>query len=141
LLGPFYFDLRDAPLDMDRPTTVDGRHCEQLLAVLRPGFGGSTEDRVLIAIDSEDKMVRRLRFSFNALPSTQGVVADVIPRKYVHVDGVAWPTDFVEIIKNPLVNLTVHEWRLTGIDTNRGMTKADLEGPNFGERSGPAAGH
>ena len=140
LLGPFYFLLRHAVIDVDRPTVVDGRPCDQVLAILRPGFGSSPEDRVLIAIDSENHLVRRLRFTFNALPSTQGVVADVLPTKYVRIDGVYWPTEFVEIIKNPLVNLTVHRWRVTGLDTNRGLTLEDVSGESFGEIARPRAG-
>lgn len=140
LLGPFYFQLREAVIDIDRPTTVAGRRCDQLIAVLRPGFGSSPEDRVLVAIDAEDRVVRRLRFTFNALPTTQGVVADVLPSNYIRVDGVLWPTQFVEVIKNPLVNLTVHRWEVTGLDTNRGITEEQLRGPIFDAQAAAPAG-
>jgi hypothetical protein len=140
LLGPFFFQLRTAVIDLAKPTLVDGRRCRQLLAILRPGFGFSAEDRVLIAIDEQDHLVRRLRFTFNALPTTQGVIADVIPSDYVRIDGVMWPTRFKEIIKKPLPNLTVHEWHLTGLDTNRGLTIEDLRGAALRNAAIPDAG-
>lgn len=116
LLGPFYLDLNGAIIDEGPPATVDGRKCDQLFAVLRPGFGGSPEDRVLMAIDQEDGIVRRLRFTFNALPTTQGVVADVIPENHIRIGGVLFPTVFTEIIRDPLPGVTVHRWRVTAVD-------------------------
>ena len=140
LLGPFYFSQRGAILDTAKSTKVRGRRCDQVLAVLRPGFGGSQEDRVLIAIDAETQVVRRLRFTFNALPSTQGVVADVLPADHVRIDGVLWPTSFLEVIRNPLVKLAVHRWRVTGLDTNRGLTNADVETVEFSPAATVQAG-
>lgn len=116
LLGPFYLDLREAIIDEGPPATVGGRRCDQLFAIFRPGFGGSPEDRVLMAIDREDGVVRRLRFTFNALPTTQGVVADVIPENHIRIGGALFPTVFTEIIRNPLPNITVHRWRVTAFD-------------------------
>ncbi|MEM9752369.1 MAG: hypothetical protein AAF916_03195 [Planctomycetota bacterium] len=136
LLGPMYLAARDAPVDVAEPVTIDGRPCDQLIAVLRPGFGRSEEDRVVLAIDRADGLVRRIRFTFDALPQLEGTVADVLPSEYVRIDGIAWPTRFVEVVKNPLVNLTVHRWRVTGLDTNRGLDASHLDGPDF---TGPAA--
>ncbi|MEM9753949.1 MAG: hypothetical protein AAF916_11285 [Planctomycetota bacterium] len=136
LLGPMYLAARDAPVDIAEPVTIGGRRCDQLIAVLRPGFGRSEEDRVLLAIDREDGLVRRIRFTFDALPQLQGTVADVLPSDYVRIGGIMWPTRFVEVVKNPLVNLTVHRWWVTGLDTNRGLDAADVDGPDF---TGPAA--
>ncbi|MEM6749133.1 MAG: hypothetical protein AAF612_01565 [Planctomycetota bacterium] len=136
LLGPMYIAARGAPVDVATPVTVDGRRCDQLIAVLRPGFGRSEEDRVLLAIDQANGLVRRIRFTFNALPQLRGTVADVLPSAYVRIDGIMWPTRFVEVVKNPLVNLTVHRWWVTGLDANRGLDASHLDGPDF---TGPAA--
>ncbi|MEM1026498.1 MAG: hypothetical protein AAGJ38_00265 [Planctomycetota bacterium] len=136
LFGPMYIAARDAPVDIAEPVTINGWPCDQLIAVLRPGFGRSEEDRVLLAIDREEGLVRRIRFTFDALPQLEGTVADVHPSKYIRISGIAWPTQFVEVVKNPLVNLTVHRWRVTGLDTNRGLDASHLDGSDF---TGPAA--
>ena len=138
LTGPFYFKQSKAPVVMAKPNTVDGHPCDQIMAVLTPGFGMATEDRVLIAIDKKSKLVRRVRFSFEGLKSTRGVVADVFLREHHQIDGVWWPTDFEEIVRRP-IQLMVHRWRLTGFDTNRGVVDSELRGEEFaGKAKAPA---
>ncbi|MDX1565579.1 MAG: hypothetical protein R3236_09250, partial [Phycisphaeraceae bacterium] len=104
------------------------------LAVLKPGFGVSEEDRVLVAIDKKTRLVRRLRFSFEALESTRGVVADVLLHDYKERKGVLWPTRFEEILQRPFP-LLVHRWRLIGFDANREMLTGDLTVPLFNDRA------
>jgi hypothetical protein len=139
LLGPFFFLERGATVELDEPDTVEGRECDQLLAVLAPGIGRSKEDRVLVAIDRRDRLVRRLRFTFRGLESTRNVVADVLTRRHRRVGGVLWPTDFEEIVRRP-IDLRVHVWKATGLDVDRGLVGEEVAGPKWSEAAAaPAA--
>lgn len=53
--------------------------------------------------------------------------------------GVRWPTRFHERLLRPLP-LAVHDWRLTGLDANRGLDASDVSGVVFGGKAAvPAA--
>lgn len=116
---------------------VDGVQCDNLLAVLRPRLGNSPEDRVVISVDRGHR-IRRLRITVDGLASTRGAVADIFLRDPVRVGGVQWPTQFYEQLKRPLV-LSVHRWRLTAIDLDRGLDRSSLQGAAFtGAAAAPA---
>lgn len=127
LLGPFYFDRAGVTLQIAGHSSVDGHACDELIAVLKPGFGGAGEDRVLLSIDHATKQLRRVRMTLNGLETTQGAEVDVTFRDFKKVGGILWPTDFDERIRVPF-DLHAHHWKLRGIDLNRGMTPADLIG-------------
>jgi hypothetical protein len=131
LTGPFYFLSGNVALATAGSETVDGRDCDVLLAVRRPGHGLSQEDRYLLYIDREQRWLRRVRFTMEGLASTQGAVAEVDFFDHRRIAGVVWPTRFFEHLKKPIPNLPVHDWRLVGLDVNRGLTAAELSGPAF----------
>jgi hypothetical protein len=132
LLGPLYVIRRaDAQLELAGEGWVDGRHCDRLLARLRPGLGTAEADRVLLYIDKQDRLMRRVRFSLEGLDTTRGAIAEVDVWDYVDVQGVKWPTQFYERLRKPLPMLPVHRWSLTGLDVNRGYVVSDIEGPAF----------
>jgi hypothetical protein len=109
------------------------------LAVRRPGHGQSVEDRYLLFIDRQDRLLRRVRFSMEGLAATQGAVVEVDFFDHREIAGVRWPTRFFERIRKPIPRLPVHAWRLTGLDVNRGYSAADISGRNFsGLASDPA---
>jgi hypothetical protein len=105
-------------------------HCDVVLAGLRPGLGFSGEDRLMLFIDRRDGLMRRVRFSLNGLESTQGAVAEVDSFDHVRRQGIAWPTRFHEHLRRP-APLPVHDWHVTGLDLNRGLSPEDLSGPEF----------
>jgi hypothetical protein len=72
LLGPMYFLEGNISLELAGTADVEGRACDMLLAVRRPGHGLSAEDRYLLFIDQQDRLLRRVRFSMEGLASTQG---------------------------------------------------------------------
>lgn len=117
LLGPFYFDRPGAVLTVDQPGEVDGAPCDQVLAVLRPGFGFAEEDRVLLSIDRTTHRLRRVRFTLNGLESTRGAEVDVTFGEFRTIAGMVWPTDFVERIRVPF-NLPAHHWRMTALEVH-----------------------
>jgi len=135
LTSPFYFLTGNLHLEMGEPEEVDGRACDTLVAVRRPGHGLSTEDRYLLYIDREDKLLRRVRFSMEGLDSTKGAIAEVDFFEHQKIAGVVWPTRFHERLKKPIPNLPVHDWRLTGLDINRGMQATEISSTDFNGRA------
>ncbi len=139
LTGPFYFLSGNATLATAGYETVDGRACDVLLAVRRPGHGLSAEDRYLLFIDREQRWLRRVRFTMEGLASTQGAVAEVDFFDHRRIAGIVWPTRFFERLKKPIPNLPVHDWRLIGLDVNRGLEPAEVTGPSFTGKAAPPA--
>lgn len=119
LLGPFYFDRPGVILAAAPPAVVDGQACDGILAVMQPGFGFAPEDRVVLYIDRNSKLLRRVRLTLNGLDSTQGAEVDVTFREFTRIGGVLWPTDFEERVRAPF-DLHAHHWKLTKLEVNRG---------------------
>ena len=139
LTGPFYFLDGNLSLEMGEDEVVEGRPCVTLVAVRRPGHGLSAEDRYLLFIDRDKHLLRRVRFTMEGLASTQGAVAEVDFFDHKEIAGVTWPTRFYERLRKPIPNLPVHDWRLIGLDVNRGLTEADISGPAFSAKAATPA--
>lgn len=135
LSGPFYFLNGNVHLERIDDTWVNGHHCDILLAVRRPGLGFAAEDRFLLYIDRQQRWLRRVRFTLDGLASTQGAVAEVDFFDHRRIAGVLWPTRYYERLKKPIPNLPVHDWRLIGLDVDRGMTAGELAVPGFAGRA------
>jgi hypothetical protein len=139
LLGPFYFNRPDVVLAPNGEAIVDKAVCDEVLAVLRPGFGSAKEDRVVLFIDRATKQLRRARMTLNGLESTRGAEVDVTFRDFRRIDGILWATDFDERIRVPF-DLHAHHWKMLGLDTNRGLRATDLTPSGFKNRAArPAA--
>lgn len=138
-LYPAFYVQRAALLERAGTSVVNGRDCDVLLAVLRPGIGNSPEDRVLLSIDKQDKLVRRVWFTLEGTETTKGAVVSVAHDSFVEVGGVKWPTHFYESIVNPFPGLPAHDFSLTGIDLNRGLSVADFADGKFSERASKPA--
>jgi hypothetical protein len=138
-LYPAFYVQRASVLELAGSGSVNGRDCDLLLAVLRPGLGRASEDRVVLYIDRQDKLVRRVRLTLEGLASTQGAVVDVDHDKFVEIGGVKWPTHFYEALVKPFPGLPAHDFSLTGLDINRGLGKADFVDGTFSERAAKPA--
>jgi len=140
LLGPLWLAGRAAAdpdsLCMDvgaRVQLASGglRHeCDVLRVRMTPGIGFGAADNIELFIDVERRLMRRIRFSLEGLESTRGAIAEVDTFDHLVWHGVAWPTGFYERLRRPFP-LPVHDWRLTGLDVNRGETALELRGPEF----------
>lgn len=129
VFGPDFFRRHAARLQrLSAMGSVDGHACDELLAVLRPGFGFAAEDRVVLFIDARSHVLRRVQFTLNALESTRGAEVQVDLSGQQTFAGVIFPTEFYEHIDRP-VNLDAHRWQLLGFDANRGYRAADLAQP------------
>lgn len=139
LLGPFYFDRPGVTLAAHGQAKVDGAACDEVLAVLRPGFGEAAEDRVILFIDRASRQLRRVRMTLNGLERTRGAEVDITFRDFRRIGGVWWPTDFDERIRVPF-DLHAHHWKLRGLELNRGFRAADLRSTGFcGRAAAPAS--
>jgi len=144
LLGPMllarrWSTQRSLTMELGGIERVGGRDCDTLRIRMAPGLGLSGADQLALFIDREQRLMRGVRFSLDGLPSTVGAVAQVDTSEHVLRHGVRWPTRFSERLLRP-VPIPVHDWRLAGLDVNRGLTVADLDGVEFSDRArAPAA--
>jgi len=139
LSGPFYFLGGNAVLALAGSETVDGRLCDRIVAVRRPGLGLSAEDRFMLWLDRTDGRLRRVRFTLEGLASTQGAIAEVDFVGHRQIDGVLWPVRFIERLKKPIPDLHVHDWQLVGLDLNRGLNPSEIGATGFsGKAAAPA---
>ena len=139
LTGPFYFLDSNLSLEMSEDENVEGRPCRTLIAVRRPGHGESIEDRYLLFIDRENHLLRRIRFTMEGLESTRGAIAEVDFFDHREIAGVTWPTRFYERLRKPIPGLPVHDWRLIGLDVNRGLNETDISEANFSVKAATPA--
>lgn len=130
-LYPAFYVQRASLLELTGSDVVNGRPCDKLLAVLRPGIGNSPEDRVQLCIDREDKRVRSTWLTLEGSEPSKGAVVSVVYDKFVEVGGVIWPTHFYETVVRPLAGLAAHDFSLSGLDVNRGLTRADFANGKF----------
>lgn len=131
LFSAIYLLERDALLETLPYDVIDGIEYDRVYARLRPGFGESAEDKVILWIDRRTKRVRKLWMSLEGLDSTKGAVVEVDLLDYRTVAGVQFPTRFFERLLRPLP-IDVHQWRVIGLDVDRGFGADDILGPSFG---------
>jgi hypothetical protein len=130
LLGPLWLTDRAAVLQRAGTERVDGRLCDVLDAWVRPGLGLSALDRVTLCIDRDNRITRRLRFTLEGFERTQGAVAEVDTFDHELRFGVLWPMRSFERVVHPIA-LPAHDWRIAGLDVNRGYGREALAGPLF----------
>lgn len=139
LLGPLAYDGSTAGFDVGEPIWIGDRRCDALLIAQRPGFGQRGEDKVILYIDQRTELMRRTRFTIEALESTRGAIVEVDTEAHIDRHGMRWPTRFFERLVRPMPNLPVHRWRMTGLDVNRGYGPAALGSADKPGFSGAAA--
>ena len=122
LTGPFYFLDGNISLTTVGRESVNGRSCQTLLAIRRPGHGNAAEDRYLLFIDSENHYLRRVRFTMEGLESTRGAIAEVDFFDHQRIAGVVWPTRFYERLIKPIPNLPVHDGGTAEFGKNRTLS-------------------
>ena len=129
LLGPLWLAGRDHASRHAGSEPVDGRTCDVVDVQLRPGLGRSAIDRVQLYVDSSGWM-RRVRFTLEGFAGTRGAVAQVDTFDHERRFGVLWPMRSYEEVVHPL-RLPAHDWRITGLDVDRGYETSDVMGPRF----------
>ena len=139
LLGPFYFQRPGIVLEKLGTAKVGAAECDQVLAVLRPGFGYAEEDRVVLSIDQKSQRLRAVLMTLSGLESTKGAEVEVAFGDWAERGGVWWATDFDERIRSPF-NLHAHHWKLLDLKANHGFAprQPELLGEVLGEAAGRA---
>ncbi len=130
LLGPLWLVNRNLPMQLAGTENVDGRLCDVINVWLSPGLGKVATDRLAIYVDRADNITRRMRFTLEGFAGTRGAVAEVDTFEHARRFGVLWPMRSYERLVHPLP-LPVHDWRITGLDVNRGYSAKDVIGPEF----------
>ena len=148
LLGPmlvagWWATDRSLVMEVDEPQTIPSGGqdvpCDVLRIGMSPGNGLCERDELALFIGRDDRLMRRVRFTLNGLESTRGAIAEVDTWAHVTIAGVRWPTRFHEFLRRPVL-LPVHDWRLEGLDVNRGLDRAAVDGVAFtGAAVAPAA--
>lgn len=139
LLGPLWLADRGLPVRFAGTERVDGRLCDVLDLWLSPGLGRVAMDRLALCIDRADGVMRRVRFTLEGFAGTRGAVAEVDTFEHQRLFGVLWPMRSYERVRHPIA-LPAHDWRVTGLDVNRGYAAQALAGPRFtGAAAAPAA--
>ena len=130
LLGPLWLVGRGHTMQRGGSEQVDGRPCEVVQVWLQPGLGQVALDRVAVCMDAKTHLTRRVRFTLEGHAATQGAVAQVDTFDHQERHGVMWPMRFFEKVVHPLP-LPAHDWKIAGLDVDRGYTASDVLGPAF----------
>ena len=130
LLGPLWLADRDLPARLAGTERVDGRTCDVVEVWMTPGLGRVSADRVALCVDRAERITRRMRFTLEGFGNTQGAVAEVDTFDHERRFGVTWPMRSFERVVHPIA-LPAHDWRITGLDVNRGYPAQALAGAEF----------
>lgn len=136
LLGPLYFQRPGVILEKLGSAKVGGAECDQVLAVLRPGFGYAEEDRVVLSIDRETQRLRQVSMTIEGIKRGGGAEAEVTFGKWAQRSGVWWATDCDEHLRGRLKS-ALHHWTLMDLKANHGFAPRHPE--LIGEVLGEAA--
>lgn len=136
--GPTFF--LDRASDWRRLADAEeaGRAYYRVRATVRPGFGESKEDDVVLWIDRGTSRLFRIHMSLNGFETTVGAHVDTTFLAYRDVAGYLLPVRFHERVRGPL-RIDAHTWWTTGLDTDRGWRDEDVDGIAFdGAAAAPA---
>lgn len=133
--GPSFFLDRASAWIRLADAKEQGHVYYRLRTTVRPGFGESKEDEVVLWIDRDTSRLFRIHMSLNGFETTVGAHVDTTFLAYRDVDGYLLPVRFHERVRSPL-RIDAHTWWTTGIDAGRGWRDEDVNGTAF---SGKAA--
>jgi hypothetical protein len=93
-----------------------GEKCVLVEALVRPGFGESKEDWVIVWIGEGTRRVHRVQLTLFGLESTAMADVDVVRSAFrAGPKGTEWARRYVEHVQRPLL-VKAHEWVLEGIE-------------------------
>jgi hypothetical protein len=137
--GPTFFLDRASTWIRLADADEKGRAYYRLRTTVRPGFGDSKADDVVLWIDRDTARLFRIHMSLNGFETTVGAHVDTTFLEYRDVAGYLLPVRFHERVRGPL-RIDAHTWWTTGIDTDRGWRDEDVNGNAFaGAAAMPAA--
>jgi hypothetical protein len=128
--GPSFLKARSSSMVRIADAREGGRVYRRLIATVRPGFGESAEDQVVLWIDAETSRLFRVHMTLNGFETTQGAHVDTTFLDYRQVGPYLLPVRFHERVRGPL-RISAHDWHTTGIDLDRGWSDSDIGGHSF----------
>jgi len=129
-LGPAFPPLSSASFSRLTDKTETGVPYVRLRTTLRPGFGFSEDDDVVLWIHPQTSRLFRVHLTLNGFETTQGAHVDTTFLAYRRIGEMLVPTELNERVRGPL-RLQAHRWSMTGADFNRGWAITDITGAGF----------
>ncbi len=137
-LGPSFLQMRRATFVRLDDAREAGITYQRLLTTLRPGFGFSPADDVVIWIDPRTSRLFRVHLTLNGFETTQGAHVDTTFLEYRQVGRMLLPTRFRERVRGP-IRIHAHDWWMTGADLARGWDATAVSGRDLaGAAAAPA---
>lgn len=137
-LGPTFLQARRATFERLPDGKEKGRRYYRLFTTLRPGFGRSDEDKVVLWVDPETGRWFRVHITLEGFETTRGAHVDVTFLRHQQVGPLLFPVEFHERVRGP-IRISAHDWSFTGADLGRGWTAEDVREAGFsGTASEPA---
>jgi len=137
-LGPMA--LRDASDDFVRLADIDyeGKRYQRIYAVLEPGFGYAERDEIVLWLDPQTHLTKRVVITLEGFENTKGAHVDVEFLAFTRRDGFVLPSRFHERVLAP-IKIHAHAWHLTGLDINRDYGVKAINGSGYVRGAEPAA--
>ncbi len=129
-LGPSFLAMRRAEFVRLEDRREDGVTYRRLLTTLRPGFGFSPQDDVVLWIHPDNDRLFRVHLTVDGFRGTRGAHVDTTFLAYRQVGRMLVPVELNERLRGPF-RLNVHRWRMTGVDFNRGWDSSAVTGATF----------
>lgn len=136
--GPSFVKHRATQFERLADRREGGVTYRRILATIEPGFGKADDDQVVMWIHPDTDLLFRVHVTLNGFGPTQGAHVDTTFLEYAEIEGYTLPTRFEERVRGPL-RLFVHEWWVTGRDSNRDWSPADVGEPGFTGAAAPSA--
>ena len=130
--------MRNASFTRLEDAQEGGVSYQRLLTTLRPGFGFSEADDVVVWIHPETNRLFRVHLTLNGFETTQGAHVDTTFLEYRQIGQMLVPVELNERVRGP-IRINAHRWHLTGADLNRGWNPSEVRGPELqGSAAEPA---
>ena len=133
--GPSFLQMRRATFVRLADASENGVSYQRLLTTLRPGFGFSDSDDVVIWIDPGTHRLFRVHMTLNGFATTKGAHVDTTFLEYQKIGRMLVPVRFHERVRGP-IRISAHHWQITGADFDRKWDAKDVSGAEW---SGAAA--
>jgi hypothetical protein len=127
LLGPLSLQEQKDQFTRLSDIAYQGKTYHRLHLYLKPGFGFSEEDQLVLWVDTESGRTKMVQITLEGHATTKGAHVEVEYLDYMQAGDYLFPSEFFERVNAPIA-INAHAWHLTGLDINRGNVLADYQG-------------
>lgn len=129
LLGPLALQAWQDQFTRLTDITFQGEQHYRLHLNLKPGFGYSEQDQVVLWVNAESGRTKMIQITLEGHSTTKGAHVEVEYLGYTQKGDYLFPSDFFERVNAP-ISINAHAWHLTGLDINRGLALEEYQGAN-----------